>query len=154
MYVEKISGIKGYLISINGDVINEETGKKIKAFITNSGYLQVSLTNKHKKFYIHRLVAKAFIDNKYNNKCVNHIDGNKLNNDISNLEWCSYSDNLKHSNRILGNKVWNIKLNKDEVSAIRLLLGKIKQNKIAKLFDVSPMVISRIKNNIQLEYKQ
>jgi len=47
-------------------------------------------------FYAHRLVAEHFINNPNLLPVVNHIDGNKLNNNIYNLEWASYSDNMKH----------------------------------------------------------
>lgn len=151
--LRRIKEFNNYAISNQGYVKNISTNKNIKSFKTNSGYLQVSLTSGHKKFYIHRLVATYFIENPINYKCVNHKDGNKTNNKIDNLEWCSYSYNRKHSSRVLGNKVWNIKLNTQQAILIRNLFGKISQAKIAKLFNVSPMVISRIKNNIQLEYK-
>jgi hypothetical protein len=52
---------------------------------------------KVKKVLLHRLLAEAFIPNPDNLPCVNHKDGNKLNNSLDNLEWCSYSDNLKHA---------------------------------------------------------
>lgn len=62
------------------------------------GYKYVNLCNgscKPKK--IHRLVADAFIPNPLNKKCINHIDGNKSNNTVSNLEWCNHSENLNHA---------------------------------------------------------
>jgi len=64
-----------------------------------SGYLIVSLMkNKVKKnHYVHRLVASAFCENPSNQKCVNHIDYDKSNNNCENLEWCSQLENVRHS---------------------------------------------------------
>lgn len=63
------------------------------------GYALMSLyKNKTAKtIIVHRIVAMHFIPNPLNKPCVNHIDGDKLNNSISNLEWCTYSENIKHS---------------------------------------------------------
>ena len=64
------------------------------------GYLCSRLKDKNGKSkceYIHILVAKAFIKNKGNKPTVNHIDGNKHNNNVINLEWCSYSENNSHA---------------------------------------------------------
>lgn len=62
-----------------------------------NGYLQVYLYRKIKKqFYIHRLVAEAFIPNAENKKQVNHIDFNKENNTVENLEWVTAVENLRH----------------------------------------------------------
>lgn len=66
--------------------------------IRGKGYYYVNLYNKNNKlFTIHKLVAETFIPNPNKLPCINHIDGNKLNNRIDNLEWCSYSNNEIHA---------------------------------------------------------
>lgn len=66
------------------------------------GYKMITLSNENgrKCFTIHRLVAKAFIDNKSNYNEVNHIDGNKSNNKFNNLEWCTRRDNILHAYKL------------------------------------------------------
>lgn len=66
----------------------------------NGGYRQVNLTGydgKAQRRLVHILVAEAFLERKQGDDCVNHIDGNKSNNKVTNLEWCSYADNNKHA---------------------------------------------------------
>lgn len=77
----------------------EVHAKNLTARQKENGYLIVGLYshNKGKNAYIHRLVAKAFIPNPDNLPTVNHKDGNKKHNFVSNLEWTSYSDNNKHA---------------------------------------------------------
>ena len=72
----------------------------MKQTIANSEYYRVPLTNKEhiKKYYlVHRLVAQTFIDNPNNYPEVNHINGNKLDNTVTNLEWCDRQYNIKHA---------------------------------------------------------
>lgn len=75
----------------------------MKQTTANSDYYRVPLTNKEhiKKYYlVHRLVATSFIPNPKELPQVNHIDGNKLNNRVDNLEWCTRQDNIKHAYKI------------------------------------------------------
>jgi len=76
-------------------------GKPMKYVVSIHGYKRITLCKdgKHKQFFIHRLVALAFLKNSYNKPMINHIDGNKLNNELSNLEWCTHSENLLHAYR-------------------------------------------------------
>ena len=70
--------------------------------ISKCGYKQVLLTRNNKKQIklVHRLVAEAFLDNYDEKPCVNHKDGNKLNNNLENLEWCTYAENSNHAWKI------------------------------------------------------
>lgn len=69
-------------------------------------YKKVSLCKKwiRKECNIHRLKAITFIENPLNNPCINHIDWNKYNNDLSNLEWCTHRENMLHADI---NGLWN-----------------------------------------------
>lgn len=109
-----------YYITEEGRCFNQKTGKWLIGQISNSGYLNYNLTIKEgikRRLYAHRLVATAYIPN--NNpeaKEVNHIDGNKLNNCIENLEWVTASQNQRH-NTIIGNRKDLVKVyqfNKDK----------------------------------------
>lgn len=98
-----------YKISNMGNVLSlDYNGTKKEIVLKNQvqtwGYLSVGLKNKH--FALHRLVAKAFIPNPENKPCVNHINGNKKDNRVENLEWVTYSENEIHSINILGKKCY------------------------------------------------
>lgn len=97
--VKKINGYENYTISDGGEVFNTSTNRPLKGSLGENGYryFRLSKNNKKTMFYGHRLVAEAFLDNPNNLPVVNHKDGNKLNNNVSNLEWVSYSENSKHA---------------------------------------------------------
>lgn len=103
---KNIKDFEHYQISNEGEVRNE-SGKILKPFMTNSGYLQVHLfkDKKRTKKYIHRMVAESFVPNIGNLKEVNHLDGNKHNNVADNLQWCTRHENLVHSCYVLNNHV-------------------------------------------------
>lgn len=95
-----------------------KTKRIIKYELDKYGYPQVILNNKkHKCFRVHRLVAEAFILNPQNKSTVNHIDGNKTNNKVSNLEWNTVKENNDHAlktglQRFTGNKINQFSLDK------------------------------------------
>lgn len=106
-----IEGFEGlYQISSLGNVKTLSYGPKnvrqlsnkskiLKQSLSSSGYLHVQLykQGKSKTIMTHILVAKAFVDNPSNKREVNHIDGNKSNNNMNNLEWVTRSENLSHA---------------------------------------------------------
>lgn len=102
--IENYEGL--YQISSFGNVKSlnyRNTGKEhLLSFGLGKDYLYVGLSKngKVKIFKVHRLVATAFIDNPENLPCVNHIDEDKTNNRVDNLEWCSYEYNNNYGTRI------------------------------------------------------
>ena len=90
-------------------VLKQDIGKK--------GYCRVTLCNKQgtKKCLVHRLVAEAFIPNSSSKDFVNHIDNNPSNNTVSNLEWCTHSENMVHA--IKQNRLQNTHLKASKARA-------------------------------------
>lgn len=104
---QDVKGFEGlYSVSSHGYVSNGR--KSLKTYVINSGYQCLKLVkgNTRKSVLLHRLIAEAFIPNPLNKPEVNHIDGNKSNNAVSNLEWVTPSENKLHALRT-GLKVYN-----------------------------------------------
>ena len=116
-------GNKGTVIDLSRSKDKRYNNKQwiLKQYEDKNGYMYVTLQKdkKRKKIKVHRLVAEHFIENKNNYPCVNHIDSNRKNNDVSNLEFCTHKqntqwalktgrfDNMKklNSERMKGNKL-------------------------------------------------
>lgn len=150
---KKINGYENYSISSNGNVRNDNTGRILKPGIASHGYLTVALyeSRKPKTHLLHRLIAINFINNHFNKKIVNHIDGNKLNNSIENLEWCTMLENIRHAaeNGLTASGMRNArcKLSDEDYKKIRELFKSGKtQTSIAKIYKVNQSIISRIIN--------
>lgn len=91
-----------YSVSNTGLIRNNKTNKILKQTVIKTGYLTVTVkpngrSSKCKCFRVHREIAKAFIENPENKRTVNHKNGNKLDNNISNLEWNTYRENIIHA---------------------------------------------------------
>lgn len=85
-----------YYITIDGKIYSKNNRGYLNLAISDGGYYCINI--KKKKYYAHRLVAMAYLDTPPPEKNqVNHIDGNKLNNHVSNLEWVTHNENSKHS---------------------------------------------------------
>jgi|SRR5690606_28296533 len=108
-----------------------KSGKMKKIRLNEKGYClsSISLNNKSKTVRIHRLVALAFIPNPYDKLEVNHKDGNKENNHISNLEWSTRKENMNHASRnrlfLYGEDVHNSKLKHADVLEIKSKFNKL-----------------------------
>ena len=136
---------KYYNITKEGVVINLKTNRKYKGTIGKSGYLQWSTTrnNKNYTWSIHRLIAIKYIPNPNNYPVINHIDGNKLNNSIDNLEWCTYSHNNKEAVRLglvdnsNNNRPYKkvIQINKDTKEIIKIYNSITEASKELKIND-------------------
>jgi hypothetical protein len=98
-----------YEVSNTGFIRNKTTKYILKGRETFNGYLQVSLKidekNKFINKYVHRLVAQFWLENINKKEEVNHIDGDKKNNNIANLEWVTAKENSNHRVNVLNKKV-------------------------------------------------
>jgi NUMOD4 motif/HNH endonuclease len=151
-----------YMVSEKGDIISlkrdcgmgsRKEERPRKQTVTR-GYATCGLSKNKiiKHHLVHRLVAVAFIPNPKKLPQINHKDGDKTNNEVSNLEWCDRSHNQVHArkNGLQGGERTNTaKLNKRCVKAIRYIYPKLTTRELAKAFGIGQSTISKI---IRKEY--
>ena len=152
----KVKAFPHYEVGVDGSVLSyknnrhgtTETPRKLKPTKNAHGYLSVDLKHngRRRMAMVHRLVAENFAI-KGKGGCVNHIDGNQLNNNAANLEWCTNQENLRHHFRTLkrnvGDTHWNTKISSAQYRKI-LSLRKSgwSQREIAEKYGVHPSTIS------------
>lgn len=147
--------------TIGGNGLRKLSGKILKPANKN-GYLVVCLYNDASKKYvsIHRIVGQAFLKNPDNKPTINHINGDKADNRVENLEWVSQAENNKHAydsglvntksrNYSKGEARYNSKLTEQQVKEIRKEYRprKVSQKKLAQKYGVSEIVIWSIIHN-------
>ena len=155
MKLYRIPDFPDYSVTKCGDVYSHMFGKlrKLKPGINSNGYYAVVLTRDKKAYSrdVHRLMGLTFL--KLAPKLeVNHLNGLKLDNNISNLEVCTKSENIKHAYRLgltvaaKGDLDTNSKLNSVEVLEIKRLLKEnvLTQDKIGAIFNISRSTVSHI----------
>lgn len=149
-----IENSKGYRVSEDGRVFNNQN-KEMK-LDSSARYLRVQLICQDgtvKKESVHRLVAKAFIPNPENKPDVNHIDGNKLNNHVSNLEWVTKSENMVHArnNKLIpvGEENYNSKYSDEQINeACRLMQEGYRNCDICSVLDLPKNIVSQLRNGV------
>lgn len=150
-----VEGFPEYQISNTG-LCKGLKGQLIKPIPNGWGYVKYALfkNRKQKRFFAHRLVAMHFIPNPNNYEQVNHLDCNKMNNHVSNLEWCTRSENQKHAYRMgrkhnAGSCNPSAKLKEEQVRTIKILLSQNgatdNMRKIASDFGIAFRTIENIK---------
>ena len=155
--MRKISGFENsYAVTEDGRVWSYKTGAWLKPRTGGKGYLVVSLCKdgKPQNYYIHRLVARAYVPNEHKAPNVNHKDGSKRNNAASNLEWCTQMENITHSwksglSRGVGEQHYQKKLNWKKVDEIRTRYTPftVSVTKLASEYGVSRGTIQDILEN-------
>lgn len=138
-----------YEVTDEGDVFsNVGTRKKMVGKVTKGGYHMVVLNVNGKKLYplVHRLIANAFVPNPDNLLEVNHIDGNKLNNSVTNLEWCNSSHNQIHA-RDMG--LQKCKINMEMANELREMRKTMKLThvQLGELFGIGKTQVGYILQN-------
>ena len=116
-----IPGFDNYAVSNRGNLKNIKNGNILKLQTNKSGYNEYTLAQNgiKKNFKIHRLVGILFIPNEDKKPQINHIDGNKTNNNVNNLEWCTAKENDTHARET------GLKNNNKPVEALDINTGEV-----------------------------
>jgi len=150
-----------YYVTENGEVYRlwKIGFKKLKIYFNNDGYAQISIAQfgLKKTYLVHRIVGELFIENPNNLPEINHHDGDKKNNNISNLYWCTRAENIRHSfdtglnKGKKGQSNNNSKLSEQDIIWIKQnhipFNKKFGSRALSKKFNVCQGHISRIINN-------
>jgi len=137
----KIPNFSDYSASLEGFIRNDTTYRILKPQRSSAGYHAVTL--KGKSWFVHRLVCSSFLGDA-NGRCVNHIDGNKTNNCLENLEYTSYSGNNLHAYRSGLKTRTCAKLTENQVREIKS--SNEKGSKLAIKYNISRAQIYSIRN--------
>lgn len=147
-------GFNNYLCNENGEIYSLLSKKVMKTHSDKDGYQQLRMTiTKGKAITVkaHRLIAQTFLPNPENKQCINHKDGNKKNNAVSNLEWCTAKENNKHARKVgllndYGINNSRAVCNQEVLDEIRQLISEGKGNtEIEKITGISNKVVSNIR---------
>lgn len=142
-----------YAISNKGNLINVKNNKKLKTRINKHGYEEVQLSTNgiRKNYRVHRLVGILFLSNIENKPYINHKDGNKLNNNVDNLEWCTSKENDFHA------RTHNLKIQNKPIKAINIntknSLCFESLSECAKYFNTNKGTIHRVLSGKRNKYK-
>jgi len=156
-YTEKVMAEiwERYSIDKKGNVFRLKSGKQKKhTFCPSNGYMHVALwvKNKSKSCLVHRLLAIKYIENPLGLPFINHIDGDKRNNDLKNLEWCTQSYNTRHAMRLglvkTSEKSHMAKLKNRDVLFIRECLSRkiVSCSSLGMSFNVTTCCIRKIRD--------
>lgn len=88
---------ENYTVSRDGKIWSLLSKKYLKFMVNTYYYVTFRTNGKRRNYAVHRIVAEAYVPNPNNYKIVNHKDGNKKNNNVENLEWCTHEENCKHA---------------------------------------------------------
>ena len=142
---KNIPKYKNYLISNYGIVRNIKTNKELKGSLTKSGYVQVAMHDKGhlKTEKLHRLVAMAFLPNPKGYDQINHIDEVKINNELSNLEWC----NSQYNNEYTLSKIYSL------ISPSGVFVDVFNLNKFCRKEGLDPCHMYKVSNGSRKSHK-
>ena len=146
------------IIAIDGAITSKYNGKVMSTYKDKKGYHHITLhigkvTKTRKTFLVHRLVAQKYIPNPLNLPQVNHKDGNKSNNSVDNLEWCTGQQNVDHSvlNKLipLAQRKVNSKCSEEDILEIRRLRNDEHLNyyELGKQFKIAYQTAHKICTN-------
>lgn len=135
-----------YFITECGKVFNIKSKKWLKPTVDRYEVVNLVIEGSRSKFYIHRLVAEVYLKDFKEGLTVNHIDGNKLNNNVSNLECISVAENIKHAykNNLIKETKKNNKKRIDKQSVFMLYVVGYNITQIASKLKISRTSASKI----------
>lgn len=151
-----------YEASTDGHIRNKRTRRVLREFVGKDGYLRTQFDGKSRT--VHKTIAKAFIPQDPDRPFVNHKDGNKQNNRVDNLEWCTRSENMYHAydhnlkKSPIGTTNGRCKLSEEDVEYIRANYkphdSVFGARPLAEKFGVAPQTISAVMSGQNWKWKE